>query len=49
MIKEKSPRKRAFLGLSNKIIEFCSGCKKEVILLIDEVDKSSNNQLEQLM
>lgn len=31
--------------VSDKITEFILSCDKEVILLIDEVDKSSNNQL----
>jgi hypothetical protein len=31
--------------LSRKINDFCGSCEKEVVLLIDEVDKSLDNQL----
>ena len=31
--------------LGNKISRLCSECSKEIILMIDEVDKSSDNQI----
>ena len=34
-----------FIGLSTAITEFCENEHEKVVLIIDEVDKSSNNQL----
>ena len=42
---ETSPQMESLDTLSNAITELCNKTDKNVILLIDEVDKSSNNQL----
>ncbi len=38
-------REFALEEFSDKITELCSSCRKDVILMIDEVDKSSDNQI----
>jgi hypothetical protein len=44
-LKETASKVNNFEGLSNFITEICAKTNKKVVLLIDEVDKSSNNQL----
>ena len=44
-ISDLSKESDAFSYLSDKITTLCDGVDKEVILMIDEVDKSSDNQI----
>ncbi|MCM1543572.1 MAG: AAA-like domain-containing protein [Blautia sp.] len=43
--KEAIPDKLPFDFLNRKIARFCKACDREVVLIIDEVDKSTDNQI----
>lgn len=43
--REQISRELPFDSLSRKITRFCKACKKPVVLMVDEVDKSSDNQV----
>ncbi len=38
-------KERAFLDLDDRITELCKNSSREIILMIDEVDKSTDNNL----
>ena len=42
---EDVKRDDAFRFIGKKITTLCKNCHKEIILMIDEVDKSSDNQI----